>query len=143
MNRRILLLGLVLSSLAPAAVPARADGGSGNSGSGSGNSGSGSGNSGSGSGNSGHGSDNSGSGNDENDGDDDWDSAANAAERGDIAPLPAILKIALSNAPGKVIGVKLRRHGTSYEYRVKILTTSGRKLELSIEARTRIVARIK
>jgi hypothetical protein len=159
MNRRILLVGLVLAGFTHAVDPAHADGGSGNSGSGSNNSGSsgGSGNSGSGSsgssGSSNSGSSgNSGPGNsnrDENDddghdsGSEDWNQAADAVERGDIAPLQSILKIALSNTPGKVIGVKLNRRGATYAYRVKILAATGRKVELSIEARTRIVTKVK
>jgi hypothetical protein len=153
MNRRNLLVGLVLAGFAHAIDPAHADGGSDNSGSGSSNSGS-SGNSGSGSsgssnsgssGNSGPGNSNGDENDDDNndDGSEDWNEAADAVERGDIAPLQSILKIALSNTPGKVIGVKLNRRGASYAYRVKILATTGRKVELSIEARTRIVTRVK
>jgi hypothetical protein len=124
MDRRFLLVGLLLGGMAQAVVPAHADGG--NSGSGGG-----------GGGNSGRG-----GGDDENGGDDDWDEASNAAERGEIASLPVIFKIALANTPGKVIGVKLNHQGASYVYRVKILTKTGRKVELAIDASSRIVTKV-
>jgi Peptidase propeptide and YPEB domain len=137
MNRRIAMLGLLLACVAQAVEPAYADGGSGSSGSGgSGSSGSGGG--GSGSGNSGGASDDNGDDND----DDDWNSAATAVEQGDILPLPSVLKIALADTPGKVIGVKLDRKGASYVYRVKILAKTGRKVELAIDARSKALIKV-
>jgi Peptidase propeptide and YPEB domain len=125
-------MGLLIMGMAQAVVPAHADGGGG----------SGSGGSGGGGGGNGRGNDDGG-GHGGDDGNDDWDSASNAAERGDIEALPVILKIALANTPGKVIGVKLDHRGTSYVYRVKILAATGRKVELTIDARSRVVARVK
>jgi hypothetical protein len=130
MNRRFLLMGMLLIALAQVAGPAHAESGSGGGGGG--------GNSGNGGGGGGNDDDH-----DEDEGDDDWDDASDAAERGDIASLPDVLRIALSNAPGKVIAVKLKRRGASYVYRVKILTKTGRKIELAIDARSRIVTRVK
>jgi hypothetical protein len=150
MTRRAVLLGLLLACVAQAVEPAYADGGGGSGGSGGGGSGGGgSGNSGSGSGggsgNSGSGSGNSGNGSsddDGEDGDDDWEQASNAAERGDIASLPFVLRTALANTPGKVIGVKLDHRGSSFIYRVKILARTGRKVELAIDARSRNIIRV-
>ena len=145
MNRRILLLGLVLAGLELEAVSARADGGSGSSGSGGSNSGSGSSNSGSGSSGSGGGDDDENEGGDDNgsgSGSVDWNEAADAVERGDIEPLQVILKIALANTPGKVIGVRLKRKGTNFTYRIKIFAATGRKVELAINARTRKIIKV-
>ncbi len=152
MDRRNLITGLFLACLVQAVAPAYADGGSGSgsggsgsgsSGSGSGGSGSGSGSSGnSGSGNSGSGSSNSGGDDNDDDDDDDWAKAADSAQRGEISSLPVILKLALANAPGKVIGVKLQHRNSNYVYRVKILTTTGRKVELAIDARSKALKRI-
>jgi hypothetical protein len=136
MDRRILLMGLLLVGLSQAIVPAYADGGNGGGGGSGGGGNSGSGNSGSGGG----GDDND---DDEDDDDDDWDKASSAADRGDISSLPSILKIALASSPGKVIDVKLLRQGRSFVYRVKILTKTGRKIELSIDAKSRVVTKVK
>jgi hypothetical protein len=122
MDRRLFLIGLLLLGVSQGGTPAHADGGGGNSGNGGGN---------------GH------DGKDDDGDDDDWDNASSAAERGDIVPLPAILKLALANTPGRVIAVKLNRRGTSYVYRIKILTQTGRKVELLIDARTRVVTKVK
>jgi hypothetical protein len=139
-------MGMLLFGMVQAVVPAYADGGS-NSGSGSdggsGSSGSGSGNSGSGSDDSDNSGSGSGSGDDDTEGDDDWENATKAAERGDILPLQSVLSIALSNTPGKVIGVKLDHRGSSYVYHVKILSNTGRKVELSIDAQSKALARVK
>ena len=128
------MMGLVLANWALATGPSFAESGSGSASDDSGSS------------------DNSGSGNnnaDDSDDDDDddesenWDSATNAAEHGDIAPLPSILKLALTHTPGKLIDVKLKRRGLTYNYRVKIFAKTGRKVELSIDARTRIITKVK
>jgi Peptidase propeptide and YPEB domain len=162
MNRRFLTLGLIFAGLAHAAAPACADDGEGGGSSNSGNSGSGN----SGSGNSGSGDsggDNGGDNGDDNGGDnggggedggevdnnanassvDNWNQAAVAAKRGEIAPLRTILEVALANTPGKVIDVKVQRIGAAFTYRVKILSTGGRKVELWIDAATRKILKVK
>ena len=136
MNRRSFIIGFVLASWALTIGPSFAESGSGSGDSDSSGSGS---------------SDNSGPGNNNSDDSEDddedesenWNSASSAAEHGDIAPLPTILKLALSHTPGKLIDVKLKRRGQSYNYRVKIFAKTGRKVELSIDARTRIITRVK
>jgi hypothetical protein len=143
MIRRAVLLGLLLACVAQAVEPAYADGGGGSGGSGGGGSGNSGSGSGGGSGNSGSGNSGSGSSDDDGeDGDDDWEQASNAAERGDIASLPFVLRTALANTPGKVIGVKLDHRGSSFIYRVKILARTGRKVELAIDARSRNIIRV-
>ena len=135
------MIAALVLMMGQAAAPAFADGGSGGSGSGGSGSG-GSGGGGSGGGDDGGGDDNGGGG--EADGDDDdksWSDASAASQRGDIASLPSILKLALANTPGKVIDVKLQRRDGSYFYRIKILTNTHRKVELLINARTRTIQR--
>lgn len=80
---------------------------------------------------------------DRGDDDDDRQSASSAVDRGEIAPLSVILRIALAHTPGKVIDVKLDRKGSSYIYRIKILTRQGRKRELQIDARAQKIVRVK
>ena len=74
---------------------------------------------------------------------DDIKSASSAVERGEVAPLSVIIKIALAHTPGQVIDVKLRHESSSYVYRIKILTRNGRKRELYIDARTQEIKRVK
>jgi uncharacterized membrane protein YkoI len=75
--------------------------------------------------------------------DDDQGKASSAVENGDISPLSAIIKAALAHTPGQVLDVKLRKKDSSYLYRIKILTRSGRKRELFIDAQTRKVVKVK
>jgi hypothetical protein len=69
--------------------------------------------------------------------------AASAVDRGEIAPLSAIARVALAHTPGKIIAVKLRHRGDAYTYRIRILARNGRRRELLIDARSRAILGVK
>ena len=69
--------------------------------------------------------------------------AATAVDKGEIAPLSAISRTALAHTPGRIIDVKLRRRGSSYTYRIRILARNGRRRELFIDARSRAILKVK
>ena len=75
-------------------------------------------------------------------GDDDHVAARQAMQRGEILPLPRILTAAQAAAPGDVIEVELDRHRGAWRYEVKILTSTGRVLEVKLDARTAAVLEI-
>ncbi len=142
-NIAILILALLLNVSLPQHAFAK-DGESGsNSGSGSSNSGSG----------------NSGSGNDDDDDDDDDDGGSNnssgssghgdhdnaksAFERNAILPINVIIRVALQKVPGRVIAVSLRKKSGDYVYRIRILDRGGRKHDVSINAQTKRVLRVR
>ena len=74
--------------------------------------------------------------------DDDHIAARQAMQRGEILPLPRILTAAQAAAPGDVIEVELDRHHGAWLYEVKILTSTGRVLEVKLTARTAVVLEI-
>lgn len=66
-----------------------------------------------------------------------------ALQRGEILPLSRILAIAEKRAPGNVIKVKLEQEDDGrFEYELKVLTKSGRILEIELDARTGGVLKI-
>lgn len=65
------------------------------------------------------------------------DQARQALQRGQILPLTRILEIVHARVPGTVIKVKLDdKDDDRFEYEVKVLTASGRVMEVEIDART-------
>lgn len=66
----------------------------------------------------------------------DHEVARAALARGEVLPLTRILAIAAQRAPGEVIEVELEEDGGRLKYDLKILTKSGRVLELELDART-------
>jgi uncharacterized membrane protein YkoI len=64
------------------------------------------------------------------------DAAREAVRRGDILPLSGIIRSAQSHCPGKFLGAKLQRGGGGYSYRVRILRPSGRRVGLTVNAKT-------
>ncbi|MFC4255926.1 hypothetical protein GRI97_12680 [Altererythrobacter xixiisoli] len=58
-----------------------------------------------------------------------------AVARGQILPLPRILAIARARVPGSMLEVELDQRGRRLVYEVKILTRSGRVVEIAINAR--------
>ena len=74
--------------------------------------------------------------------DDDHIAARQAMQRGEILPLPRILRAAQTAAPGDVIEVELDRDDGVWRYEVKILTSTGRVLEVKLNARTAAVLEI-
>ncbi len=64
------------------------------------------------------------------------DTAREAVRRGDILPLGGIIESAQSRCPGKFLGAKLQRGRGGYSYRVRILRPSGRRVGLTVDAKT-------
>ncbi|MDA1323153.1 MAG: hypothetical protein O3C34_00265 [Proteobacteria bacterium] len=64
------------------------------------------------------------------------DAAREAVRRGDILPLGGIIESVQSQCPGKFLGAKLQRGGDGFSYRVRILRPSGRRVGLTVDAKT-------
>lgn len=134
-TRRTLLFALITGAMALALVPAAsakdgADDGGGGSSSGS-------------SGSSGSGSDDSDDDDDDDDNsDDDHDVgsearlAREAVSHGDAVSLRRLMKHLKTNYPGRVLDVDLKRIGSAFQYRVKILQTNGKVTRLHLDAVT-------
>lgn len=76
-------------------------------------------------------------------GKDDHVEARELLKRGEIVPLAQILDVVGKRAPGDVIEVELEREDGKWEYKVKVLTPTGRVLKLYLDARNGAVIRIK
>ena len=70
------------------------------------------------------------------------DCALNALSGGEIRPLTEVLAVAKEKLPGEVIKVELEREDGVWVYEVKVLTTSGRRREIEINAKTLAVIKI-
>jgi len=64
------------------------------------------------------------------------DTAREAVRRGDILPLGGIIESAQSHCPGKFLGARLLRGRDGYSYQVRILRPSGRRVGLTVDAKT-------
>ena len=62
--------------------------------------------------------------------------AAEGVRRGEMLPLSGIIRSAQSQCPGKFLGAQLQRGGKGISYRVRILRPSGRRVALTIDAKT-------
>lgn len=65
-----------------------------------------------------------------------------ALKRTDILPLSAILNIAQSTVSGEVLEIDLDEDDRIMRYKVEILTSAGRKIEIKINAATGTVLEI-
>jgi len=64
------------------------------------------------------------------------DAAREAVRRGDILPLGGIIRSAQAYCPGKFLGARLLRGRNGYTYRVRILRPNGRRVGLTIDAKS-------
>jgi len=62
--------------------------------------------------------------------------AREALRKGEVLPLTRILLIVGQRVPGDVIKVKLEEDDGRIEYEVKVLTPTGRVIEIELDART-------
>ncbi|GLK78993.1 PepSY domain-containing protein [Methylopila turkensis] len=69
-------------------------------------------------------------------GDDDQDEARRALERGEIRPLEEVLAAARARVSGDVVKIELDRDDDLWVYEIKILTPSGARREVEIDARS-------
>ncbi|MFC3659738.1 PepSY domain-containing protein [Luteimonas notoginsengisoli] len=63
--------------------------------------------------------------------------------RGEIVPLAQVLEVVAHRVPGDVIEVELERDDGVWEYKVKVLTATGRVRKLTLDARNGAVLKIK
>lgn len=76
-------------------------------------------------------------------GKDDHIEARELLKRGEIVPLAQILDVVAKRVPGDVIEVELEREDGLWEYKVKVLTPTGRVRKLYLDARNGAVLKIK
>ena len=76
-------------------------------------------------------------------GKDDHIEARELLRRGEIVPLARILEVVQQRVPGDVIEVELEREDGRWEYKVKVLTPTGRVRKLYLDARNGAVLKIK
>jgi uncharacterized membrane protein YkoI len=70
------------------------------------------------------------------------DCALDAREQGKIRPLSEVFAAARAVVPGEVVKVELDREDGIWVYEIKILTTSGRRRTVEINAETLAVMEI-
>lgn len=144
LSRRHLLL-LVLLGLLPGALPgiARADSGEngGNSGSGGDDHDSGDDDGGEDDGG-GDGSGQDGDGDDDEDTEDEQATALAGVGSGEAAPLRDILKIVRKAYPGEVVRIRTQRRGKDLIYRIRILDSSSRLIDIRISAISRRILKV-
>lgn len=70
------------------------------------------------------------------------DCALDAFKSGEIRPLPEVLAAARAKVPGEVVKIELEREDGIWIYEIKILTPSGRRREVEINAQTLAIIKI-
>lgn len=70
------------------------------------------------------------------------DCALNAFKNGEIRPLPEVLTVAHEKLPGEVVKIELERENGTWVYEIKVLTPSGKRREIEINAQTLAVIKI-
>lgn len=70
------------------------------------------------------------------------DCALQALKSGEIRPLNDVLAVARDKLPGEVIKVELERDDEIWVYEIKVLTPSGKRREIEINAQTLAVIKI-
>lgn len=70
------------------------------------------------------------------------DCALQALKSGEIRPLTEVLAVARDKLPGEIIKVELDRDDGVWVYEIKVLTDSGKRREIEINAQTLAVIKI-
>ncbi|UGV29043.1 peptidase M4 [Rhodopseudomonas boonkerdii] len=70
------------------------------------------------------------------------DCALQALRSGEIRPLNDVLAIARDKLPGEIIKIELDRDDGIWVYEIKVLTESGKRREIEINAQTLAVIKI-
>ena len=73
----------------------------------------------------------------------DHDRARGALERGEVLPLERILAAVRAQVPGEVVGVELEREHGAWVYEVRVIDSSGRRLDVRVDAAKGAILRIK
>lgn len=66
----------------------------------------------------------------------DQDQARRAVDRGEIQPLDKVMTAVRAGFPGEVLALKLKRRRDRWLYEFKILSASGKRSEVTIDAKT-------
>lgn len=66
--------------------------------------------------------------------DQDQEQARQAVERGEIRPLDQVLQAVQARVPGEVVDVELEREDGRWVYEIKVITASGKRQEVEIDA---------
>jgi len=70
------------------------------------------------------------------------DCALDAFKSGQIKPLSEVLAVVRAKVPGEVVKVELEREDGIWVYEIKVLTPSGRRREVEINAHTLAIIKI-
>ena len=70
------------------------------------------------------------------------DCALDAFKGGEIKPLPDVLAVVREKIPGEVVKVELDREKGVWVYEVKILTPSGKRRKVEIDASTLAIVKM-
>jgi hypothetical protein len=73
----------------------------------------------------------------------DQNEVSRAVERGEIRPLADMLSMIRSKLPGEVVGVEIEHENGRWQYELRVVDASGRLFEVSMDARTGSIDRIK
>ncbi len=65
-----------------------------------------------------------------------YDRARRALDRGETLPIAVLLERLKTRVPGEVVGVEFEREHGRWVYEFKIIDTSGRLVEVYVDART-------
>jgi uncharacterized membrane protein YkoI len=70
------------------------------------------------------------------------DCALDAVKQGEIRTLSEVLAVARDKMPGEVVKIELDRDDGMWVYEIKILTPSGKRREIEINAQTLAIIKI-
>ncbi len=73
----------------------------------------------------------------------DQNEVSRAVARGEIRPLAEMLSVVRSKLPGEIVGVEIERENGRWQYELRVVDASGRVFEVSIDARTGGIDRIR
>lgn len=66
----------------------------------------------------------------------DQERARRALEDGEIRPLGEVLSAVRAVTPGDVVALKLKHEGKRWRYELKVLTPTGKRREITVDAKT-------
>lgn len=64
------------------------------------------------------------------------DQLREAVEHGDVKPLSEVLRLVKPKLPGDIVGVEVERKGGTWIYEFRVLDTTGRVLDVYVDAAT-------
>jgi uncharacterized membrane protein YkoI len=70
------------------------------------------------------------------------DCALGALKKGEIRPLSEVLAIVRAKIPGEIVEIELDREDGIWVYEIKILTSSGRRRKVEVNAQTLAIIKI-